>query len=98
MLVTARHGGKGLRGGSSLRSCRSRLLLPLEGPAVGPLGPSQMTEENNLNIKKRAVALAATAGLVGGLFAMAAPAAQAVQIGGCSGIQFLGTVVPAPRG
>jgi hypothetical protein len=57
-----------------------------------------MTEENNLNIKKRAVGLVATAGLVGGLFAIAAPAAQAVQIGGCSGIQFIGTVVPPLAG
>jgi hypothetical protein len=57
-----------------------------------------MTEENNLNIKKRAVGLIATAGLVGGLFAMAAPAASAVQIGGCSGIQFLGTIVPPLAG
>jgi len=57
-----------------------------------------MTEEKNLNIKKRAVGLVATAGLVGGLFAMAAPAAQAVQIGGCSGIQFIGTVVPPLAG
>jgi hypothetical protein len=53
-----------------------------------------MTEENNLNIKKRAVGLVATVGLMGGLFITAAPAAHAVQIGGCSGVQFLGTIVP----
>jgi hypothetical protein len=53
-----------------------------------------MTEENNLNIKKRAVGLAATVGLVGGLFVTGAPAAHAVQIGACSGLQFLATIVP----
>jgi len=53
-----------------------------------------MTEENNLNIKKRAVGLVATVGLMGGLFVTGAPAAHAVQIGGCSGVQFLGTIVP----
>jgi hypothetical protein len=57
-----------------------------------------MTGENNLNIKKRAVGLVATAGLIGGLFAIAAPAANAVQIGSCSGVQFLGTIVPPLAG
>jgi len=54
-----------------------------------------MTEENNLNIKKRAAGLLAAAGLMGGLFTVAAaPAAHAVNLGGCSGIQFLGTLTP----
>jgi hypothetical protein len=53
-----------------------------------------MTEEKHLNIKKRAVGLLATAGLVGGLFTVAAPAAHAVTVGGCTGIQFLGTLTP----
>jgi hypothetical protein len=53
-----------------------------------------MTEENNLNIKKRAVGLVATVGLMGGLFVTGAPAAHAVQIGACGGVQFLGTIVP----
>ena len=44
-----------------------------------------MTEENNLNIKKRAVGLAATVGLMGGLFVTGAPAAHAVQIGAAQG-------------
>jgi hypothetical protein len=51
-----------------------------------------------LNIKKRAVGLCATVGLVGGLFAMGAPAAHAVTIGGCAGTQFLGTIVPPLTG
>jgi hypothetical protein len=51
-----------------------------------------------LKLKKRAVGLAATVGLVGGLFVMGAPAAQAVQIGGCSGVQFIATIVPPLAG
>jgi hypothetical protein len=47
-----------------------------------------------LNIKKRAVGLVATVGLMGGLLITGAPAAHAVNIGSCSGVQFLGTIVP----
>ena len=51
-----------------------------------------------MNIKKRAVGLFATVGLLGGVFAMGAPAAHAVAVGGCGGIQFVGTVVPPLAG
>jgi len=57
-----------------------------------------MTEENNLNIKKRAAGLVAAAGLVGGLFAIGAPTANAVNLATCSGIQFLGTITPPLTG
>ena len=52
-----------------------------------------------MNIKKRAIGLAATVGLLGGVFAMGAPAAHAATvIGGCSGIKFIGTIVPPLAG
>ena len=57
-----------------------------------------MTEENNLNIRKRAAGLAATVGLIGGLFAMGAPAAHAVTVGNCSGFTFVGTLTPPLAG
>jgi hypothetical protein len=53
-----------------------------------------MTEEKHLNIKKRAVGLAAVIGLAGGLATVAAPAAHAVQLGGCTGVEFLGSINP----
>src|SRR5690349_14778484 len=87
-------GGKDVPGGGLASDPAGRASLSLEGPAVGPLGPSQMTEEKHLNIKKRAVGLLATAGLVGGLFTVAAPAAHAVTVGACTGTQFLGTLTP----
>src|SRR3954469_25994911 len=48
----------------------------------------------NVNLKKKVVGVAATVGLVGSMFAMAAPSASAVTIGSCSGIQFVGKIVP----
>ena len=53
-----------------------------------------MTEENNLNIKKRAAGLMAAAGLVTGLFAVGAPAAHATTVEQCGGFFFFGTLTP----
>jgi hypothetical protein len=53
-----------------------------------------MAKEGTLNIKKRAVGLVATVGLLGGLLFTGAPAAHAVTIGGCAGTQFLGVIEP----
>src|SRR4051812_46879280 len=47
-----------------------------------------------VNVKRKVVGLAATVGLVGSMFAMAAPSASAVTIGTCSGIQFVGKLTP----
>jgi len=47
-----------------------------------------------VSIKTRAVGLAATVTLVGSLFAVAAPAAHAVTIGGCTGVGFTGVIAP----
>ena len=51
-----------------------------------------------MNIRKRAVGLFAAAGLLGGLFTVAAPAAHAVNLGGCTGVQFLATITPPAPG
>jgi hypothetical protein len=53
-----------------------------------------MTEENNLNIKKRAAGLVAAASLVTGLFAVGAPAAHATTVEQCGGFFFFGTLTP----
>jgi hypothetical protein len=47
-----------------------------------------------LNLKKRAVGLAALIGLAGGLVTVAAPAAHAGNTGSCSGIEFFGKIDP----
>jgi hypothetical protein len=45
-------------------------------------------------MKQRAAGLLAAAGLVGGIFGVAAPAAHAIQIASCTNIQFIGTLTP----
>jgi len=47
-----------------------------------------------LQMKKRVIGLAAAASLMAGMFTVAAPAAHAVNLGSCSGVQFLGTLTP----
>lgn len=47
-----------------------------------------------MNLKKRAVGLAALIGLAGGLVTVAAPAAHAANQGGCSAVEFFGKIDP----
>src|SRR5215475_3300620 len=49
-------------------------------------------------MKQRAAGLLAAAGLVGGIFGVAAPAAHAIQIASCTNIEFFGTLVPPLAG